>query len=360
MTHASLDLALFVCIFTSVSLHVPFSPPHPPFISLLSIFSSAANDWMSVYHSVHLLKLCYAVWDILSLLVTIAILLALQSGMVVNATCVLRCPYLLCNAHYSPACVCLSTSSMVCSTTMLIIFPSLQLFRFDTTTDTRVLVVLLWYHYHMYVSVLIFFFFFFFSSFFSDRQPCRSDLQPGWCHKSSRPVEVFCRAPQLGRHISTLCHAKSAPCGHVSWRLSVYIGQDWRTWSGVWSVCQYSHREVSEMPILFRWALRPQCSVCRQKIAICWAVPVSKLGQGVPGIHRFLSSSFHCTESGEVSWPLCRWQGSVSAEPDCRFSQVCLLFRFLSVPHEQAPTGGILKTVDLFMCSSWLLVWFCN
>ena len=33
-----------------------------------------------------------------------------------------------------------------------------------------------------------------------------------------------------------------------------------------------------------------------------------------------------------------------SAEPDCRFLQVCLLFRFLSVPHEQAPTGGILKT----------------
>ena len=26
------------------------------------------------------------------------------------------------------------------------------------------------------------------------------------------------------------------------------------------------------------------------------------------------------------------------------FLQVCLLFCFLSVPHEQAPTGGILKT----------------
>ena len=34
----------------------------------------------------------------------------------------------------------------------------------------------------------------------------------------------------------------------------------------------------------------------------------------------------------------------MSAEPDCRFLQVCLLFRFLSVTHEQAPTGGILKT----------------
>ena len=27
---------------------------------------------------------------------------------------------------------------------------------------------------------------------------------------------------------------------------------------GVWSACPHSHREVSEMPILFRWALRPQ------------------------------------------------------------------------------------------------------
>ena len=40
--------------------------------------------------------------------------------------------------------------------------------------------------------------------------------------------------------------------------------------------------------------------------------PGSKLGQGVPGIHRFLSSSLHCTGSGEVSWPFSRWQGSVS------------------------------------------------
>ena len=34
----------------------------------------------------------------------------------------------------------------------------------------------------------------------------------------------------------------------------------------------------------------------------------------------------------------------MSAEPGCRFLQVCLLFHFLSVPHEQAATGGILKT----------------
>ena len=72
--------------------------------------------------------------------------------------------------------------------------------------------------------------------------------------------------------------------------------------------------------------------------------PVSKLGQGVPDIHRCISSNLHCTESGEVSWPLCRWQDSVSAEPDCWFLQVCLLFGFLPVPHKQAPTGGILWT----------------
>ena len=34
----------------------------------------------------------------------------------------------------------------------------------------------------------------------------------------------------------------------------------------------------------------------------------------------------------------------MSAEPDCQFLQVCLPFCFLSVPHEQAPTGGIMKT----------------
>ena len=65
--------------------------------------------------------------------------------------------------------------------------------------------------------------------------------------------------------------ARSAPCGHVSWRLSAYFGQNWRTWSGVWSACQHSHREVSETPILFRWALRPQCPVRRRKMVVCWA-----------------------------------------------------------------------------------------
>ena len=32
-----------------------------------------------------------------------------------------------------------------------------------------------------------------------------------------------------------------------------------------------SQRKVSEMPILFRWELRPQCPVRRRKIVVCWA-----------------------------------------------------------------------------------------
>ena len=36
--------------------------------------------------------------------------------------------------------------------------------------------------------------------------------------------------------------------------------------------------------------------------------------------------------------------GYMSAEPDCRFLQVCLLFHFTPVPHEQAPIRRVLKT----------------
>ena len=39
----------------------------------------------------------------------------------------------------------------------------------------------------------------------------------------------------------------------------------------VWSACPHSHRCMSEIPVLFRWALRPQCSVRRRKIVVCWA-----------------------------------------------------------------------------------------
>ena len=79
--------------------------------------------------------------------------------------------------------------------------------------------------------------------------------------------------------------ARSAPCGHVSWCLSAYFGQDWRMWSGVWSACPHSHREVSEMPILFRWALRPQCPVCRRKIVVCWTRSSLQTGSRAYTIH---------------------------------------------------------------------------
>ena len=46
--------------------------------------------------------------------------------------------------------------------------------------------------------------YFFFFFFLNGRQLYRSDLQSGSCHKTSRLVEVFCRAPQLGHQISTM------------------------------------------------------------------------------------------------------------------------------------------------------------
>ena len=54
-------------------------------------------------------------------------------------------------------------------------------------------------------------------------------------------------------------------------------------------------------------------------------------------MHRFLLSV------SIESWPLYRWQGPVSTEPDCRFFKVSLLFCFLSVQHEQAPIGRMLE-----------------
>ena len=153
--------------------------------------------------------------------------------------------------------------------------------------------------------------------FFNNRWPSRSDLQSCWCHKTSRLVEVICRAPQPV--------ARSAPCGHDSWHLSVYFGQDSRTWSGVWSACPNSHTKVSEMPILFRWALRPECPVRRRKIVVYWARSSLQIGSRcawyppffflpvsiVPRVEKCLGlsvgerilclRSLHWTESGEVS-----------------------------------------------------------
>ena len=40
---------------------------------------------------------------------------------------------------------------------------------------------------------------------------------------------------------------------------------------GFGQLCPHSHREVSEMPILFTWTLRPQCPLRRRKIVVCWA-----------------------------------------------------------------------------------------
>ena len=108
----------------------------------------------------------------------------------------------------------------------------------------------------------------------------------------------------------------------------------------------YSNREVSEMPIVFRCALRPQSPVSRRNITVCWARSSLQIGSRCgwyPPFSFFQSPLNQEWRSGEVSWPLCRCQVSVSAEPDCRLLQVCLLFHCLLVPHEQAPTGRILN-----------------
>ena len=82
------------------------------------------------------------------------------------------------------------------------------------------------------------------------------------------------------------------------------FGQLARTHTGKCLKCQsssYGHSDHSALCAGGReWSAGP--------------APVSRLGQGVPGIRRSLSlslslslsSSLRCTESGEVSWPLCR------------------------------------------------------
>ena len=68
------------------------------------------------------------------------------------------------------------------------------------------------------------------------------------------------------------------------------FGQHVRTHTGKCLKCQSISDGLSDHSAL--------CAGGRQWSA--GPVPVSKLGQGVPGIHRFLSSSLHCTGSGEV------------------------------------------------------------
>ena len=107
-----------------------------------------------------------------------------------------------------------------------------------------------------------------------------------------------------------------------------------RTWSVIWSACPHSHREVSRMPILFIWAgysglLGPLQSP--NWVKACLVSTVSFLPVSIePRVEKCLGLSV--------------WDRILSAVPDCRFVYVCLLFRFLSVLHQQAPTGGILKT----------------
>ena len=94
---------------------------------------------------------------------------------------------------------------------------------------------------------------------FSNPQLCRSDLQQSTAVQVRSSVWLI---PQNQPSIRDLLPspkiwvARSVPCSHASWRLSAYFG--------------HSHREVPEMPVLFRWALRPQCQVHRRKIVVCW------------------------------------------------------------------------------------------
>ena len=160
---------------------------------------------------------------------------------------------------------------------------------------------------------------------------CRSDLHSGWCHKTSHLAEVFCRAPQLGHQISTM------------WpNLLTSLGIFWAGLKDLaWGLVGLSALRQGSV-----WNASPLL-MCSQTTVPCAQASVSELGQGVPGILQCLSStssSLHWTKSWEVSWPGCKWQGSVSAETDCQFLWVCQLFRFLSVPYEQASIGGTLET----------------
>ena len=77
------------------------------------------------------------------------------------------------------------------------------------------------------------------------------------------------------------------------------------TWSWVWSACPHSHREVSEMPILFRWALRPQCPMRRRKIVVCWARSSLRIGSNTSDFKT--GPLVHGNHPGRVSartgWP---------------------------------------------------------
>ena len=60
--------------------------------------------------------------------------------------------------------------------------------------------------------------------------------------------------------------ARSTLFSHVWWCFAMYMGKAWRMWYWVWSACLHLHRDVSETPIFFRCAFRPQCPVRRLKM----------------------------------------------------------------------------------------------
>ena len=72
--------------------------------------------------------------------------------------------------------------------------------------------------------------------FFGDWQPCRSDLQSGWCHKTRLLLEVFCGARQFW----------SPDQHYVTMLDDVYqhiLGRTEGRGIGFWSACPQSHRK---------------------------------------------------------------------------------------------------------------------
>ena len=90
--------------------------------------------------------------------------------------------------------------------------------------------------------------------------------------------------------------------------------------------------------VLVRTSKFGSCPVHRWKIAVCWTRSSLQIGSRCG---RYPPFSFF---QSPLNWEWRSVLASVSAEPDCWVLQVCLLFCFLSVPPEQAPTGGILET----------------
>ena len=153
---------------------------------------------------------------------------------------------------------------------------------------------------------------------------------------------VDAKKPAIRQRSSVEPHSlvtRSAPCGHVSWCLSAYFGQEWRTWSGGWSACLHSHREVSEMPILLRWALRPHCPVRRRKIVVCWARSSFQIGSRCAWYPPF--SFFHTLWTQEWRSAL----ASLSVTGFCVSRAWLPIFASLSaLLFLVSSTGGILNT----------------